>query len=117
METDIKNTCTPKPQLTDRPLLEGEEAEGLSDTFKILANATRLRILHALVRNPNTSVTELSEQVGMKPQAISNQLQRLVDKGVVRPLREGNFIHYQIVDTCVIILLDRGWCLTEDLPN
>ena len=53
----------------------------------------------------------------MKPQAISNQLQRLVDKGIVRSIREANFIRYRIVDNCVVSLLDRGWCLTEDLPK
>ncbi len=45
-----ENCCTPKPQLTDRPLLDIDYAEGLSETFKILSNGTRLRILHAVIR-------------------------------------------------------------------
>ncbi|WP_416827815.1 ArsR/SmtB family transcription factor [Ectobacillus polymachus] len=110
-------SCTPKPQLTERPLLNIESAENLSETFKILSNGTRLRILHALVRKSNLSVSEIAGQLEMKPQAISNQLQRLVDKGIIRSYREGNFIRYRIVDTCVINLLDQGLCLTEDLPK
>lgn len=109
-------SCTPKPQLTERPLLNIEKAENLSETFKILSNGTRLRILHALVRKSNLSVSEIAEQLKMKPQAISNQLQRLVDKGIVRSYREGNFIRYSIVDPCIVNLLDQGLCLTEDLP-
>jgi ArsR family transcriptional regulator, lead/cadmium/zinc/bismuth-responsive transcriptional repressor len=112
-----ENCCTPKSNLTDRPLLDINNAEGLSETFKILSNGTRLRILHTLVRTPNTSVSELAEQLEMKPQAISNQLQRLVDKGIVRSYREGNFIRYRIVDPCIVKLLDQGLCLTEDLPK
>lgn len=119
MEEEImaENWCTPKPKLTERPLLDTDNAEGLSETFKILSNGTRLRILHTLIRTPNLSVSEIAEQLEMKPQAISNQLQRLVDKGIVRNNREGNFIRYRIVDNCVVSLLDQGWCLTEDLPK
>ena len=119
MEEEImsENWCTPKPKLPERPLLDTENAESLSEIFKILSNGTRLRILHTLLRTPNASVSEVAEQLEMKPQAISNQLQRLVDKGIVRSIREANFIRYRIVDNCVVSLLDRGWCLTEDLPK
>nr|WP_021038293.1 metalloregulator ArsR/SmtB family transcription factor [Bacillaceae bacterium JMAK1]AGQ45460.1 bacterial transcriptional regulator family ArsR [Bacillaceae bacterium JMAK1] len=112
---DQEVCCAPKPDLKERSLLDMENAEGLSDTFKILSNGTRLRILHALIRKPNISVGEIAKQVDMNTQAVSNQLQRLVDKGIVSSFRQGNFIHYQIVDPCVIGLLDRGWCLTEEL--
>ena len=49
----------------------------------------------------------------MKPQAISNQLIRLADRGIVGPRRNGNNIYYRIVDPCVIELLDHGLCLSE----
>ncbi len=106
--------CRPKPRLVARPLISGVEAAGLGQTFKVLANATRLRLLHALVRRPGLSVTELAETLGMKPQAVSNQLQRLLDKGIVSNARDGTSIHYRIVDPCVMGLLDQGLCLTED---
>lgn len=109
------NCCSPKPNLTERPLLDFDNAEQLSEVFKVLSNGTRLRILHTIIRTPNIAVSEIAEQLEMKPQAISNQLQRLVDKGIVRSIREGNFIKYQVVDSCTINLLDQGWCLTEDL--
>ena len=57
------------------------EAEALERTFKVLANGTRLRLLHALVLRPGISVTELARAIGMKPQAVSNQLQRLTRQG------------------------------------
>jgi predicted transcriptional regulator len=35
-------------------------------------------------------VTELAESLGMKAQAISNQLQRLLDMGILACKRDGN---------------------------
>jgi DNA-binding transcriptional ArsR family regulator len=78
-------------------------------------NATRLRLLHALARRPGLSVTALAETLGMKPQAVSNQLQRLVDKGILSNVRNGTNIHYRIIDPCIMSLLDQGLCLTEDI--
>ena len=106
--------CPPKPVLTCRPLLSIGQARALESTFKMLANATRLRMLHALARSGGLCVGELAEHVGMKPQAVSNQLQRLADRGIVEAQREGLQIRYSILDPCVVALLHQGWCLAED---
>lgn len=111
---DFQIACSPKPPLAERPLLTGDRAEHLAATFKLLANATRLRILHALVRQPDSCVTELAQLLAMSPQAVSNQLQRLVDRGIAHARRNGKQMHYQAVDPCVVDLLDRGLCLDED---
>ena len=50
----------------------------------------------------------------MKPQAISNQLKHLSDRGIIERRREGNQVYYRIVDPCVIDLLERGLWLTQD---
>ena len=106
--------CRPKPRLAARPLLSSTEANALERTFKVLANGTRLRLLHALARCPGLPVTELAEMVGMKPQAVSNQLQRLIAEGILSNVRNGTSIHYRIVDSCTMNLLDQGLCLAED---
>jgi DNA-binding transcriptional ArsR family regulator len=106
--------CPPKPALKERPLLSPIQAGGLAAVFKVLANDTRLRLLHALVRADEVCVTDLAATLGMKPQAVSNQLQRLSDLGILASRRDGNNIYYRIVDPCVPILLDRGLCLMED---
>ena len=103
-----------KPALGMRPLIRPEEAASLTGLFKVLANATRLRLLHALTRRGELCVTDLAEGLGMSPQAVSNQLRSLVDKGILGSRRNGNNVHYRIVDPCVTSVLDRGWCLAED---
>ena len=108
------NACQPKLLLKDRALLSSEQAIALAAVFKILANDTRLRLLHALVRIREMGVMELADLLTMKPQAISNQLIRLAERGILGYRRQGNNIYYRIVDPCVIELLDRGLCLSED---
>ncbi len=106
--------CKPdKPALHERPLLRPKQAARLMAVFKILANDTRLRLLHALAKSEELCVTDLAVAVKMKPQAVSNQLQRLVDRGIVRCRRDGLRIRYRIIDQCVVSLLDQGLCLTE----
>jgi DNA-binding transcriptional ArsR family regulator len=85
--------------------------------FSVLANDTRLRILHALIRAKELCVTDLSTSIGMKPQAVSNQMQRLADLGIVASRREGNTIHYRLIDLCVRSLLDQGLCLMEGVSS
>lgn len=71
-------------------------------------------MLHALARARELCVGDLATELGMKPQAVSNQLQRLASQGIVESRRAGLQIHYSIVDPCVLALLDLGWCLAED---
>jgi DNA-binding transcriptional ArsR family regulator len=106
----------PRPQ-DEYPLLTSEQAAGLARLFKVFANETRLRLLHALVRGGEMCVTDLADAAGMKPQAVSNQLQRLVDRGILGSRREGNRVYYRVEDRCVPILLDRGLCLVECHPK
>jgi DNA-binding transcriptional ArsR family regulator len=89
------------------------QAGGLAAVFKVLANDTRLRLLHALIRADELCVTDLAAAVGMKPQAVSNQLQRLSDLGILSSRRDGNNVLYRVVDICVFGLIEQGWCLTE----
>jgi DNA-binding transcriptional ArsR family regulator len=103
-----------RPLLRTRPLMTPIQAGGLAAVFKVLANDTRLRLLHALVRADELCVTDLAASVGMKPQAVSNQLQRLSDLGILSSRREGNSVFYRVVDMCVSGLLEQGWCLMDE---
>lgn len=82
--------------------------------FEVLASATRLRLLHALASMNDPCMGDLAEAVDMKPQAVSNQLRRLVDMGILATRRHGNHIHYRIVDPCITKLLYHGLCLNEE---
>jgi DNA-binding transcriptional ArsR family regulator len=103
-----------KPTLSERPLLGQDQADELIRLYKVLANDTRLKLLHALERSGELSVTDLAGALRMKPQAVSNQLQRLADRRIVASRREGSRLFYRIADPCVTGLLDLGMCLLEE---
>lgn len=108
--TVCANVGTP---LAERQLLTPAQAQALSRSFKLLASDTRLRLLHALERAGELSVQALAKTIGMSPQAVSNQLQRLVDRQVLAARRDGNTIWYRIIDPCLPALLELGLCVTE----
>ncbi len=108
------NTCRPKPPLPARPLVDDSEAERLVVLFKSLSQPTRLRIIHALIRSGELSVSDLAAEVGMAVQAVSNQLQRLAESRVVDCRRSGLQSFYRVIDPCVPVLFERGWCHIEE---
>jgi DNA-binding transcriptional ArsR family regulator len=108
------DACSSRPGLADRPLLSFVEAVKVMALFKVMANDTRIRLLHHLVRSGEATVTDLAKTLGMKPQAVSNQLVRLSDTGMLRSRRDGNSMYYRVVNGCVAPLLDLALCLMED---
>lgn len=107
----------PQPAIEGRPLINAQQAAALMRLFKVFANDTRLRLLHALVREGELCVSALAEAVELKPQTVSNQLQRLVDRGILGTRRDGSNIYYRVIDPCVRVLLERGLCLIECCPE
>jgi DNA-binding transcriptional ArsR family regulator len=106
--------CDPvQPPLSERPLIDNEQAAALVALFKVLANDSRLRLLHTLERSDELCVSDLAAIVDMTPQAVSNQLQRLVDRGILAGRRQGNNVFYRVVDPCVTSLLELGLCLVH----
>ncbi|MEQ9617226.1 MAG: metalloregulator ArsR/SmtB family transcription factor [Phycisphaerales bacterium] len=111
---DFMDTCKPKLPLPDRLLISSPEADRLGGLFKSLAHPTRLRLLHALIRAGELAVSDLADEVDMSAQAVSNQLQRLAETGVVGSRRNGLQVIYRIIDPCVPVLLERGWCHIDE---
>jgi len=106
-----------KPATLQRDLIGADRSARLMRLFKTFASDTRLRLLDALVCHGELCVSDLCQAVDMKPQAVSNQLQRLVDRGILEARRQGNNVYYRIVDPCVEVLLERGLCLIECHPE
>ncbi|WP_165252247.1 ArsR/SmtB family transcription factor [Paludisphaera soli] len=102
-----------RSNLEDRKLLSPEDALRTEGLFKMLANDTRIRLLHHLVRSREASVGDIANALDMKPQAVSNQLQRLSDTGMVASRREGVSVFYRVKNGCVAPLLDLALCLMD----
>ena len=114
MKNEPDACCSPKPLLEDRTLFSLEQAAGLAELFKLLADPTRVRLLQLLLKQGEMRVSDISDALEMTPQAVSNQLQKLAYNSVVAARRAGVNIHYRVVDPCVRELLQQGMCLLEE---
>jgi DNA-binding transcriptional ArsR family regulator len=110
----LTDSCAIRPPLQDRPLLSFVDAVKVMALFKVIANDTRIRVLHHIVRSGEATVTDIAKTLGMKPQAVSNQLVRLSDTRMLASRREGNNVFYRVQNGCVAPLLDLALCLMED---
>ena len=114
-DADTDGVCgTPRPALKDRPLLSFVQGVKVAALFKLLGNDTRVRLLHHLVRSGEATVSDMAKTLGMKPQAVSNQLVRLSDTGMLSSRRDGNNVYYRVVNGCVAPLLDLALCLMDE---
>ncbi len=96
-----------------------ERAGDLARLFKVFSNENRLRLLDRLATDEELCVQDLAAALGMTIQAVSNQLQRLADQGLVVARREGARSYYRIADPCILPMLDLGKCLVapEETPR
>jgi ArsR family transcriptional regulator, lead/cadmium/zinc/bismuth-responsive transcriptional repressor len=74
------------------------------ETFQVLANVTRLRILYALLEQ-SLCVRDIAIVVGVSESAVSHQLRHLRDQRIVKTRREKNVIYYTLDDQHVAALL------------
>jgi DNA-binding transcriptional ArsR family regulator len=78
-----------------------------AELFKVLGDATRLRILDAL-SGGEMRVQDIADHLRMTQSAISHQLHTLKDHRVVKARREGRWIYYSLDDAHVRELFEQG---------
>ena len=105
------------PALAQRDLLESPEVDELAALFSVLASDTRLRILHAIARTGEASVSEIADETGASVQTVSNHLQRMADQRIVATRRDGTRIYYRLIDPCVGGVMELGLCLLGHNPT
>lgn len=71
------------------------EVELAAEIFRMLADATRVRLLWA-IRDTELSVGDLAEAVGKRPAAVSQHLAKLRLTRLVQTRREGTTILYRL---------------------
>ncbi|MFH2007068.1 MAG: metalloregulator ArsR/SmtB family transcription factor [bacterium] len=69
--------------------------------LKALANESRLMIVDRLGEGECT-VGELVELVGTDQSTVSKHLAVLRSHGIVEDRREGSFVHYRLITSCVL---------------
>jgi len=79
----------------------------LAETFRLLSDPTRVRIIHALSLE-ELCVCDVAALLGTTKSAISHQLRLLRTMGVVRHRKAGKIVYYSLDDNHVENLLLEG---------
>jgi DNA-binding transcriptional ArsR family regulator len=96
------------------PLLMGARTvEALADTFRVLGDPTRVRILDAL-SGGELCVCDIASLVGISESAVSHQLRLLRGMRLVRPRRAGRLVYYAVDDQHILELLNQALTHVEE---
>ena len=87
-------------------LLPDDELDGLTQLFRLLGDATRARLLYALLEAGELCVCDLSAATGTPETNVSHALRLLRTAGIVKARRDGRMMFYSLDDSHVRMLLD-----------
>lgn len=98
------------PSLRNRPeseLLDTASVAALAETFRMLGDATRVRILDALSRGERC-VQDIARTLSLNESAVSHQLRLLRGLRLVRARRAGRQMFYALDDDHIVRLFEQG---------
>jgi ArsR family transcriptional regulator len=94
-------------------LMGSRTVEALADTFRVLGDPTRVRILDAL-SGGELCVCDIASLVGISESAVSHQLRLLRSMRLVRPRRAGRLVYYAVDDQHILELLNQASTHVEE---
>lgn len=87
--------------------ISDDDARELAETFKILGDTTRIKILQILSKR-DLCVCDIAAVIGMGQSAVSHQLRLLRGARLVKYRREGKMARYSLDDDHIFTLLGQG---------
>ena len=94
-------------QILSASQLRDQTVEALAETFRILGDPTRVRIVDALAGG-QLCVHEISERISLSESAVSHQLRLMRTMRIVKGRREGRCVYYTLDDQHVLDLFQQG---------
>ena len=85
--------------------LPDDLAELIARRFRVLGEPMRIRLLDRL-RDGEGTVGELADALGASQQNVSKHLAVLAEGGIIGRRKQGNHVHYRIVDEGVFSLCE-----------
>jgi DNA-binding transcriptional ArsR family regulator len=93
--------------LRRQALMRPDAVRDVAETFRILGDPTRVRILDAL-GGGELCVCDIASLVGISESAVSHQLRLLRSTRLVRSRRAGRLVFYELDDVHIIELLRQA---------
>lgn len=103
----VNQISDPEPPAPPRDRLDDESVTALAETFRMLGDTTRVRILDALSRT-ELCVQDLARRIDLTESAVSHQLRLLRGMRLVRPRRAGRQVFYTLDDHHIVRLFAQG---------
>jgi DNA-binding transcriptional ArsR family regulator len=103
-----------KVRRVQRAMKADQVVAALAETFKLLGDPTRIRIVFALSRE-ELCVCDLANLLGVSQSAVSHSLRALRQMRLVRFRKEGKIAYYALDDDHIAHLLDEGFRHIEEL--
>ena len=97
-------------------LLKPRAVEALAETFRVLGDPTRVRMLDALARG-ELCVRDIASLVGISDSAVSHQLRLLRGMRLVRPRRAGRMVYYSVDDQHILELLKQAMTHVQETDD
>lgn len=91
----------------ERALIDADTGEQLAQTFRAMADPTRVRILHALTL-AELPVCDIAQLVGISESGASHQLGLLRALRIVRRRKTGRHVFYTLDDEHIRDLIVQG---------
>jgi len=80
----------------------------MADVFKALSDPTRLKVISLVAtKKDNFYVAEIAEKIGITNSAVSQHLKILKNVNIVKPVREGYKVYYQINTEMLETFIDK----------
>lgn len=109
-ETDVCTELCEHAQavnLAKTELLSEKSAQRVAETFKVLGDITRVKMLQVLSKR-ELCVCDIAAVIGMGQSAVSHQLRTLRNARLVKYRREGTMVWYSLDDEHIAGLLSQG---------
>lgn len=84
------------------------QIEGVTPIFKALADETRVKIIYALLLEPDLCVCDIAQITDLTVSGASHHLRLLKAMGLARSHKEGKLVRYSIHDEHVKIILEKA---------
>ncbi len=80
-----------------KAIVDPDSVWGLAETFKVLSDPTRLKIVLALLKE-ELCVLDIAQLIGISESAVSHQMRLLRTLRLVRQRKEGKMVFYALED-------------------
>ena len=87
-------------------LPDDRTSQGLAETFRVLSDPGRVRLIIALLEGGELCVCDLAAATGLSQTACSHNLRLLRSSRLVRYRKQGRNVYYALDDAHIRLLLD-----------